>query len=85
LSLMATKKNKTQKTDEKSFEENFSRLEKILEKLENEEVALDETLKLYEEGLTLTKLCYDKIANAELKIKEINKSLKGEIEIKDYK
>ena len=54
---MAAKKNKQQGTDEKTFEENFSRLEKILEKLENEDVALDETLKLYEEGLILTKLC----------------------------
>ena len=82
---MAAKKNKQQGPDEKTFEENFSRLEKILEKLENEDVALDETLKLYEEGLILTKLCNEKLANAELRIKEINKSLKGDIEIKDYK
>jgi exodeoxyribonuclease VII small subunit len=82
---LASKKIKTSLNKEKSFEENYSRLEKILEKLETEEVPLDETLKLYEEGLTLTKLCYDKLANAELKIKEINKSLKNDIEIKDYK
>ena len=75
---------KTKKT-EKSFEENFSRLEKILEKLENEDVTLEETIKLYEEGLTLTKFCYDKLNNAELKIKEINKTLKGVPEIKDFK
>jgi exodeoxyribonuclease VII small subunit len=82
---LASKKIKTSLSKEKSFEENYSRLEKILEKLETEDVPLDETLKLYEEGLTLTKLCYDKLANAELKIKEINKSLKNDIEIKDYK
>lgn len=81
---MPSKKNKTIRS-EKSFEENFSRLENILEQLESESVTLDETLKLYEEGLTLTKLCYDKLAGAEMRIKEINKSLKGEIEIKDYK
>ncbi len=74
-----------QKKTEKSFEENYSRLEKILEKLESEDVTLDETIKLYEEGLTLTKFCYEKLNNAELRIKEINKSLKGELEIKDYK
>jgi exodeoxyribonuclease VII small subunit len=73
------------KKSEKSFEENFSRLEKILEKLESEDVTLEETIKLYEEGLTLTKLCYDRLNDAELRIKEINKSLKGNIEIKDYK
>jgi exodeoxyribonuclease VII small subunit len=79
------KKNKQTISTEKSFEENFSRLEKILEKLENEEVSLDETLKLYEEGLTLTKICYNKLTSAEQRIKEINKTLKGDIEIKDYK
>ena len=85
---MPSKKNKIispSVRNEKSFEENFSRLEMILEKLENEEIPLDETIKLYEEGLTLTKFCYDKLNNAELKIKEINKTLKGDIEIKDYK
>jgi exodeoxyribonuclease VII small subunit len=70
---------------EKTFEESFSRLEKILERLESEDISLDETLKLYEEGLTLTKVCYDKLTNAELRIKEINKNIKGDFEIKDYK
>ena len=55
---------------------------KILEKLESEDVTLEETIKMYEEGLLLTKFCYDKLNNAELRIKEINKSLKGELEIK---
>jgi exodeoxyribonuclease VII small subunit len=70
---------------EKTFEESFSRLEKILETLEGEDCPLEETIKLYEEGLGLTKICYDKLNNAELRIKEINKSLKGDVEIKDYK
>ena len=73
------------KTQEKSFEESFSRLEKILEKLEGDDCTLDETLKLYEEGLALTKVCNDKLTNAELRIKEINKSVKGDLEIKEYK
>lgn len=69
----------------KSFEECFSRLEKILERLESEDVTLDETIKLYEEGLSLTKSCYDKLSSAEMRIKEINKTFKGDIEIKEYK
>jgi exodeoxyribonuclease VII small subunit len=73
------------KKNEKTFEESFSRLENILEKLESEDITLDETLKLYEEGLTLTKICYDKLSNAELRIKEINKNLKGDFELKDYR
>lgn len=72
------------KQTEKSFEESFSRLEKILEQLESDEVSLENTIKLYEEGLTLTKLCYDKLSQAELRIKEINKTVKGDIDIKEY-
>ncbi len=77
---MAQKKVKT----EASFENSFSRLEKILESLESEDCTLEETIKLYEEGLTLTKVCYDKLNDAELRIKEINKSSKS-TEIKEYK
>ena len=73
------------KKTEISFEDSFRRLEKILERLESDDCALDETIKLYEEGMTLTKVCYDKLGNAELRIKEINKSIKGDLEIKDYK
>lgn len=64
------------KKQEHSFEDSFKRLETILEKLEGEEVTLEETLKLYEEGLSLTKFCYDKLSNAELRIKEITKASK---------
>ena len=66
-----------------TFEDSFKRLEKILEKLESDDCTLDETITLYEEGLKLTKTCYDKLNTAELRIKEINKNLKGELEIKD--
>ncbi len=79
------KKSKDKASNQKSFEESFSRLEKILETLEGEDCPLEDTIRLYEEGLGLTKECYDKLNNAELRIKEINKSLKGDAEIKDYK
>ncbi|MBZ0203911.1 MAG: exodeoxyribonuclease VII small subunit [Ignavibacteria bacterium] len=70
---------------ERSFEDSFKRLETILERLEGEDCSLEETINLYEEGLTLTKFCYDKLNNAELRIKEINKTTKGSAEIKEFK
>ncbi len=73
------------KKQEKTFEDSFSRLEKILEQLESEDCTLEDTINLYEEGLTLTKVCYDKLSDAELRIKEINKTAKSGAEIKDYK
>jgi exodeoxyribonuclease VII small subunit len=72
-------------TNKLSFEHSLKRLEKILETLEGDSVSLEETLKLYEEGLTLTKFCQDKLKDAELRIKEITKSINGGFEIKDAK
>lgn len=78
---MAVKKNINKN---RSFEDSFNRLEKILEELESEECTLEDTIKLYEEGLSLTKVCYEKLNNAELRIKEISKSSKNIAEIKEY-
>ncbi len=76
-------KPKKEKKDS-SFEDSFKRLEKILETLETDDCTLEDTIKMYEEGLALCKVCYDRLNNAELRIKEINKTTKGETEIKDY-
>lgn len=68
-------------TKEKTFEEAFRRLEKILQILESENCTLEETIKLYEEAVTLVKTCSDKINNAELRIKQINKDINIENQI----
>ena len=62
------------KTDENSFEYSYSRLEEILELLENksDEQSLEEILKHYQEGLKLLKICRSKLSEAELKIEKIN-------------
>ena len=73
------------KKEKLSFEVSFRRLEEILEILEGDNVSLEETIKLYEEGLSLTGACYQKLSEAELRIKEINKSSKGNLEVQDYK
>lgn len=57
---------------EMSFEEALKRLEEIISSLEEgKEVTLDEMVASYNEGLQLAKLCQRKLAEAELKVKEI--------------
>ncbi len=63
----------------KSFEENLRRLEEISELLENEETGLDETIKLYEEGIELAKICYDALQKAELKVTELQQKLEDSV------
>lgn len=51
--------------DEKTFEEALKELEGIVEALENEDVLLDDAVKKYKKGLELSKLCYDKLNEAQ--------------------
>ena len=68
---------KKQKSDH--FEDALKRLEEIAEMLENEEIGLDESIKLYEEGIKLSKNCYGKLKDAELKITELKSQLENEL------
>jgi len=61
-----------------SFEKNIDRLEKISELLESESLGLEEAIKLYEEGIELSKLCMKILNDAELKVTELKKKLDRE-------
>ncbi len=56
-----------------TYEEAISRLEEIVELLEKNEVTLDESMKLFEEGTKLTAFCSDKLKDAQQKITELTK------------
>ncbi len=56
---------------EKSFEKRMERLEEIVRLLENGEVSLDESIKLYKEGTELSKLCHDELEKAKQTVEKI--------------
>jgi exodeoxyribonuclease VII small subunit len=60
------------KTD--SFEERLENSKEILNQLMNPEITLEESLKLYEDGLKQIKLAQKMIEEAKVKIKTIQKS-----------
>ena len=64
--------------DEPRFEQALEALEKIVERLEKGELTLEESLKLYEEGIRLSRLCHGKLEEAEGKIEMLLKDAKGE-------
>ena len=55
----------------KSFEENMIRLEQIVRSMERGEVALEESLKLFQEGTALVAACGKLLDNAELQVKMV--------------
>ena len=68
------------KTD-KNFENSLRRLEEIAELLEDENTPLEESIKLFEEGIELKDYCEEKLKLAKLKIDKIikkNKNLSSE-------
>ena len=66
---------------DKNFEQALNRLEKISELLEDENTPLEDSIKLFEEGIELKDFCEEKLKSAILKIDKIikkNKDLSSE-------
>jgi exodeoxyribonuclease VII small subunit len=56
-----------------SFEEALDRLEKIVSQMESGDMKLEESLKLFEEGIALTKVCHQRLDEVEKKVKQLLK------------
>ena len=56
-----------------SFEQAISELEKIAEKLERGQLSLEDSIKAYERGMELKKICTDRLHEAEGKIELLSK------------
>ena len=64
------------------FEEALKKLEAIVEAMESEELPLESLLAKYEEGTGLARVCQDKLAEAEVKIQQLERSAAGELTLK---
>jgi exodeoxyribonuclease VII small subunit len=53
------------------FEKNLQRLEEIVQQMEKGNLALDESLKLFEEGVKLSRSCQRDIELAEAQVKKL--------------
>jgi exodeoxyribonuclease VII small subunit len=66
------------KTRTNDFEKAFQQLEKIVQRLESEELSLDESLRLFEEGISLSRFCNTRLEEVEKKIELILADSKGQ-------
>lgn len=71
------------KADNLKFEDALKKLETIVEAMESEELPLESLLSKYEEGTQLAKLCQEKLADAELKIQQLEKTASGHFKLKN--
>lgn len=60
------------------FEEALKRLEDIVTQLEKNDVSLEKSIALFEEGIRLSKFCSEKLNEAEQRITKLVKTETGE-------
>jgi exodeoxyribonuclease VII small subunit len=66
------------------FEDALNKLEKIVSKLEERDIPLEESLKLFEEGIRLSRLCHQKLDEAEKKVEILLKGKEGILELQPF-
>ena len=73
----------TKEDKEMQFEEAFKRLEVIVGNLESGDLSLEESMKLFQEGIGLTEACKSRLEDAEQKIKLLLKDSDGKLSLED--
>ncbi|MCM1186139.1 MAG: exodeoxyribonuclease VII small subunit [Lachnoclostridium sp.] len=66
MSDAAEKRSK--KSGQPSLEENFAKLDKTIERLEADDISLEDAFKAYSEGMAVLKVCNDQIDRVEKKV-----------------
>lgn len=68
-----------------NFEAKLKKLEEIVEELESEDTPLEESLKLFEQGVEISKELNQKLLEIKGKIETIKKDAEGKIKIEELK
>jgi exodeoxyribonuclease VII small subunit len=66
------------------FEDALNKLEKIVSQLEEGDISLEESLKLFEEGIRLSRVCNQKLDEVEKRVEILIKGEDGTIKAKPF-
>lgn len=66
-----------------SFDRALNTLEEIVEKLEMGQLSLEESLKIFEQGVELSLYCRKELEQSETKIARLIKRMNGELELEE--
>ena len=61
------------------FEDAMKKLESIVEKMEKGDMSLNESLKMFEEGVKLTRFCSQELHKAEKKVELLSRDAEGKL------
>ena len=71
--------------ENKTFEQNMQRLEQIVRAMERGEVALEESLKLFQEGTELVRSCGKLLDDAQLQVQKVMTAADGSPVLEEFK
>ncbi len=66
------------------FEDALNKLEKIVSQLEEGDISLEDSLKLFEEGIRLSRICNQKLDEAEKRVEILIKGDDGTSKTKEF-
>jgi exodeoxyribonuclease VII small subunit len=67
----------------KTFEASLKELEQIVKQLEDGDLELEESLKLFEDGVRLSRECRERLTNAERRIEVLMKEADGSLGLQE--
>ena len=67
----------------KTFEASLKELEHIVKQLEDGDLELEESLKLFEDGVRLSRACRERLTNAERRIEVLMKEADGSLGLQE--
>ena len=73
----------TSKTKKPHFEETFNALQTVVEKLESNEISLEDALKAYEDGMQMIRQCTTILEQAQIRIEQLSKDDAGQFNLED--
>jgi len=82
---MSSAVNKAGETQRKGdFEKSLARLEEVVKRLESPDLSLDEAMKLFEEGVKLSRECQKQLEEAEGRVEILLKKADGKISAEPF-
>lgn len=65
--------------EETKIQDDFQKLEKIINQLEGQKVGLEKSLELFEDGAEIVKKCHSRLKKAKNRFEEIKEDLEKEL------
>ena len=84
MAVNPTPAKKTDPPKKAEFERSLTRLEEVVRKLENANLYLDEAMKLFEEGVRLSRDCQKQLQEAEGRVEILLKKAGGKMAVEPF-